>query len=351
MLADWARCLGVIAGAAAAAGAGSAAAQCRMGLVAELPVVMDGNQPLVRGAINGKPMLALADTGAFSSMVWRGAAENYSLPVRPLRGLTVGGVGGSREAQATTIKELKLGNQARRDLNILMAGWNRPLGRSQIAMILGQDILSRTDVELDFANGMIRLVKPVGCGPSSSLAYWGGAYAEAPLEPVSADQPHAIVPVTLNGKRMRAMLDTGAWTSVVTLKAAARAGVRAGSDKAPEAERSAGIGRRSVPTYVGSFSALQIGEQTVSPAKLRMADLFRGSSGGANTGSRVGTSDTADDPDMIIGADFFRSHRVLISYSQRRVVFSHNGKPIFQVEGPPLGSEFGPSEPEGAGGR
>lgn len=322
--------------------AGPAAAACRLGLTTELPVVMDGNQPLVRGAINGQPMLALADTGAFSSLVWRGAAERYGLPVRPLRGLTIEGVGGSREAQATTLRELKLGEESRKNLQVLMAGWNRPLGRSQVAMILGQDILSHSDVEFDLAKGMIRFVRPLGCTRTDSLAYWGGDYSEASIEPVSREAPHIIVPVVLNGRRMRAMLDTGAWTTVVTTNAAARAGVRQGSAETEASGRSSGVGKRSVSTALATFDTLQIGDQTIQKPRLRIANLFGG--GRRTTGSRLASS--SDDVDLILGADFFRAHRVLVSYSQQRVVFSYTGGRIFQVEGPPLGAELEPGDKE-----
>lgn len=334
---------------AALAGAGSAGAQCRVGLVAELPVVMDGNQPLLRGEINGQPMLALVDTGAFNSLVWRGAAARYGLGVRPLRGVMVTGVGGTKEAQATSIKELKLGGQSRRDLNLLMAGGDRPLGRSSAAMIIGQDILSSSDVEFDFAHKVVRLLKPVGCGPADSLAYWGHDYATAAIEPVSRERPDIAVAALLNGKRVRAILDTGAYSTVVTETAAARAGVRPGGEGVEEAGRSRGVGARTIPNFVARFDSLQIGDQTIRNPRLRVADLFKHSRR-AQTGSRVARgSDTA--PEMLIGADFFRAHRVLVSYSQRRLYFTHNGGPIFQVEGPLLQKETDEEEAAKPGSR
>lgn len=331
--------------------AGSVAAQCRVGLVAELPIVMDGNQPLLKGEINGRPMLALVDTGAFNSLVWRGAAERYGLPVRPLRGITIVGVGGAREAQATSVKELKLGGQSRRDLSLLMTGSNRPLGRSGAAMIIGQDILSSSDVEFDFANKVMRLLRPVGCGPKDSLAYWGRDYAVAPIERVSREEPDIRTTVLLNGRRTRAILDTGAYSTVVTEQAAARAGVKLGDKGVEEAGRSGGVGARTVASYVARFDSFQLGEQIVSKPRLRIADLFRHARS-RSTGSRLarGADDT---PEMLIGADFFRAHRVLISYSQRAIYFTHNGGPIFQVEGPLLAPERddAPAEAPGSAAR
>jgi predicted aspartyl protease len=290
----------------------------------------------VKGHINGKPMLALVDTGAFNSLVWRGAADEYELPVRPLRGVLVSGVGGTREAQATSIKELRLGSSSRRNINVLMTGSNRPLGRQNVAMIIGQDILSHADVEFDLGKGVIRFLKPVGCGPNDSLAYWGGAFAEAPIERVTPDTPHVITTAQVNGRTVRAMLDTGAWTTVLSEHSARQAGVK--ESQLTESVRTSGVGSRSVATYLGTFDRLTIGNQTINKPKLRVSDLWKHSRR-TQTGSRLSSAADSDDPDLIIGADFFRSHRVLISYSQRRIYFTHQGGAIFQTEGPPLEAE------------
>jgi hypothetical protein len=244
----------------------------------------------------------------------------------------VSGVGGTREAQATSVKGLRLGDSTRRDVSLLMAGSNRPLGRQELAMIIGQDILSHADIEFDLANGAIRFLKPIGCRPEDSLAYWGGAVAEAPIERVSRETPHVITTAQVNGRSVRAMLDTGAWTTVLSEQTARQVGMK--GDQLVESVRTGGVGAKSVATYLGTFDTLAIGNQTVKNPKLRVSDIFKHSRR-TQTGSRLASRDT-DDPDLIIGADFFRSHRVLISYSQRRVYFTHTGGPIFQTEGPPL---------------
>jgi hypothetical protein len=38
---------------------------------------------------------------------------------------------------------------------------------------------------------------------------------------------------------------------------------------------------------------------------------------------------------MILGADFLRAHRVLISHSQRKMYFTYLGGPVFAVARPP----------------
>lgn len=42
---------------------------------------------------------------------------------------------------------------------------------------------------------------------------------------------------------------------------------------------------------------------------------------------------TEDRPDMVLGADFLRSHRVLLAMSQQRMYFSYVGGRVFDGSG------------------
>jgi hypothetical protein len=88
---------------------------------------------------------------------------------------------------------------------------------------------------------------------------------------------------------------------------------------------------------VAPFQTFQLGDETITNAKLRMADLAQHHRR-ARTGTRIAVANQ-DAPEMIIGADFFRSHRVYVAYSQKKIYFTYNGGPVFQVVGPALGDE------------
>jgi len=49
---------------------------------------------------------------------------------------------------------------------------------------------------------------------------------------------------------------------------------------------------------------------------------------GERTGSHVTTSSLRIDP-MILGADFIRAHRLLVSHSKHRLYFTYVGGPVF----------------------
>jgi tetratricopeptide (TPR) repeat protein len=125
--------------------------------------------------------------------------------------------------------------------------------------------------------------------------------------------PHTTGTAFINGVKIDVMFDTGASTSILSMRAAARAGVRPDGPGVADAGYSSGIGRGTVKTYIAPFASFKIGDdEEIKNARLRIADTdFQG--------------------DMLIGADFFLSHHVLVSNSQRRLYLTYNGGPVFNL--------------------
>jgi tetratricopeptide (TPR) repeat protein len=125
--------------------------------------------------------------------------------------------------------------------------------------------------------------------------------------------PHTTGGALLNGQKIRVMFDTGSSTSALSLRAAERAGVTPDSPGVVRAGRASGIGSRSVQTWLGHFESFKIGDEEIRNAKLRFSEL-------GNV-----------DADMLIGADFFLSHRIYVASGQRKVYFTFNGGPVFDL--------------------
>ena len=47
---------------------------------------------------------------------------------------------------------------------------------------------------------------------------------------------------------------------------------------------------------------------------------------------------------MMLGADFLRSHRLLVAHSQRKVYFTYAGGPVFQLNLPPTREPQSPDD-------
>ena len=185
------------------------------------------------------------------------------------------------------------------------------------------------DIEFDLPHGKIRFFQPKGCS-GDQVVYWGQAYAVAPMLEDSAVK--IVVPVKVNGVPLRALMDTGASASVLTLGAAATAGLRPGAPGVTELGSTRGIGPTAVRTYVGVFSTFSFGDETIRNSRLELADLFAANRE-VSFGSNVPRA-MDDFPPMLLGADFFRSHRVYVAVSQRKVYVSYEGGPVFDTTAP-----------------
>ena len=315
----------------ATAASAAAAEPCKVSLIGELPVTMKGLRPLVHAAINGTDEVFIADSGMFYSLLTPAAAEELHLRVEPAP-LYLTGVGGAARVGMTTVKKFTIFQVDVHDVDFLV-GVNKL--RDEAAGVLGQNVFRVGDVEYDLANGMIRILKTLGDCKKTSLAYWANAkglpYSEVDIDFATRTHPHTIGSAYVNGSRIRVGFDTGAATSSLNLSAAKRAGVTPDSPGVKPGGSSSGIGSGLVRTWVAPFASFKIGDEEIRNTHLRIADE-----------ALAGT-------DMLIGADFFLSHRILVASSQLKLYFTYNGGPVFNLTTMPE-SAPGTPEPSGAAG-
>jgi len=295
-----------------------AMADCRLGKIAELPVTMVNMQPLVFAKINGADVRFVADTGAFFSGITPGNAAELKLPTHAAPfGLFVEGVGGSASVTMATVKTLTLAGRDIPQIDFLVGG--SEVGASNVGL-LGENVLGHVDGDYDLANGIINLMKPMACA-DYSLAYWDKTRQASVIALEIPDRwrqferltPSPVATAYLNGVRIRVVFDTGAAASVLSLKAAAWAGIKPGGPGVTAAGYSTGIGSRAVETWIAPFDSFKIGDEDIKHTRLRIG--------------RVGIEDV----DMMLGADFFLSHHVYVANSQHKIYFTYNGGPVFDL--------------------
>lgn len=308
--------------------AAAAFGACKIGQIAELPVTIKANRPLLQGQINGQPIEVLVDTGASSSFMWAGAATRLGLKVVGVSGLRIFGVGGEAIVGETVINHLQIGAFTAKNLEILVIQSKASRSADRPAMVLGEDFFSGFAAEFDLAHGVLRLLKPEGC-PLDQLPYWADSYSMAELEQANPSNPRILTRVRLNGKPVDAILDTGAGTSVVARPIAANAGVTPWLDGKQMASKTSGVSGTLIHSWVGMFATFAIGDESIRNVRLQIADLFNNDQV-TDTGSHI--SHIAEDlPNMLIGCDFFLTHRILVLFKARKLLFTYNGGPIFQV--------------------
>jgi tetratricopeptide (TPR) repeat protein len=93
-----------------------------------------------------------------------------------------------------------------------------------------------------------------------------------------------------------------------------------------------GIGSQMRDSWIAPFKSFVLDQERILNTHLRISDF----------------ASLPQNADMLLGADFFLSHRVLISYQVRKVFFTYNGGPVFDLSvhrgaGPAM-----PAAPEGS---
>jgi len=256
----------------------------------------------------------MLDSGAFWSVISAAAAEQFKLGTRPWFGVTVQGVGGTTSASLATVKKFNLAGVELSNIQFVVGG--SEVGSDAVG-VLGQNFLEKFDVEYDLANGMIRLLKDTDCS-HVVLAYWvkpDQPYSVLDIARTTPQEPHTATAVYINGVKTHVWFDTGAWASVLSLKAAERAGVKLDTPGVIDVGYTSGIGPSLVKSYIATFSSLKFGDEgeEIQHARLRIADMDLGAT------------------DMLIGSDFFLSHRIFVANSQHRLYFTYNGGPVFNL--------------------
>jgi len=310
----------LLAAAVVAAPAWAEEAHCQLQSLGEMSVTVEKNGLITApGAVDGKPVRLLIDTGAFGTLLFESEAKKLGL-VLTEAGAKVYGVGGESDVYRASVKEFRLGDLVEQHAELMVTGRSV----DGVQGLVGAKFLLQADVEFDLPHGKIRFFKPKGCD-GDQVVYWGEAYAVAPLLPTTADQ--ILTEVQVNEKRIVAQLDTGSEVSFLTPQAATVAGVPVKAISGAEDNVVKGLGPRSVTQYADVSPTFGFGDETIHNATLRVADLFS-----QNKEKQINdliATPVNDEPRMLLGADFFRAHRVFIAREQHKIYVSYQGGPVF----------------------
>ncbi|KUR72694.1 hypothetical protein AQZ52_05535 [Novosphingobium fuchskuhlense] len=294
------------------AGASPASAKCTIGMVARLPVTLEGLRATVPVEVNGKTATFWLDSGAFFSVMSKAQAAALGLKTTSLpQGFFISGIGGDATAELATIRSFKIIGQELKNLQFLVGGSD--LG----AAVIGQNILAAFDTEYDLGNGHVNLVQVKDCR-EVNLAYWaaGKTVAMADLiRPENELAKHIYAKGMINGKQARMMFDTGAPATTLTRSAAERFGIDLSAPGVVESSRMSGIGRSFRRSWIVTLNSFEIGGEEIRNTPIRVIE------------------DKGDDldHDVLVGMDFFLSHRLFVSPSSGHLFLTYNGGAIFSL--------------------
>jgi len=290
----------------------NAKAACTLGKLAELKVTMNGMRPMVEARINGRDGTLIVDSSSYYNVISGPGATKSGLRLKPPPSwLAAKGPDGKTLLSIGVADDFVVGDLRVKGVEFLAGGNDSgSVGEG----LIGQTLFQSHDVEYDLANGVIRLMRPDDCA-NAGLAYWVSGrqtYSMVDISPTTPTQPFVSGVALLNGAQVHVLFDTGATASRISPQAARRAGLTVNPSELTDAGYSVGIGRPAVMTRLARFDTLKVGDEEIRNLHLRVGD-------------------TRDGTDLLLGADFFLSHRIYVSNTQHKLYFTYNGGQVFSA--------------------
>ncbi|MEO6800527.1 MAG: aspartyl protease family protein [Rhodanobacter sp.] len=285
---------------------------CQLVKYGTFPVEMRDGRATTMVKINGNDTRVALDTGAVFNFMSRANALSLGLKLRAAPfGLRMSGVGGTADVEFTEVKSFGILDTTLKNIGFVVGGTDSGFG------LLGANLLDVADLEVDLAHGKLSLFKPEDC-KKEALAYWtkGGNYNVADID--RAEGPNdrrTFLTVTINGKKVRALLDSGAYATVLSRRAAERLGIDLDGPDVKIDHSSIGIGARPVKTWTVRIDSFSVGTETIQHSQMQ---VFDGSMGNGGT-------------DMLLGVDFLLAHHMFVANSQGKVYFTYNGGRVFTL--------------------
>jgi len=188
--------------------------------------------------------------------------------------------------------------------------------------LIGGDILSHYDVELNFVARKLNLFSPDHC--EGKVIYWpatAGAIVPFSMRRPSAGDTDIHVPITVDGKDLQAIIDTGAPVTAMGAAVAEKVfGITAAS---PGVERSSGDQEFGYVFHGLSFGGINVG----NPRVTIIPDLMGATNHNAMV---VGGGITAREAEsrLIIGMDVLTKLHLYIAYGEKKLYITPPDQPV-----------------------
>lgn len=241
----------------AAAPTAARAENCTLQQLASLDM-LDGPDVVVPATINGSQVHMLVDTGGIASSIFSDTAAHLGLHAtgQISRDEALVDVQGRKIDELVVVPEVGLG--AMRGRNVTFLWWPRTQDPPQIDGILAPDLLRRYDVDIDFADRKVKLFAPEHC--AGHVVYWASDYDSIPFSIDAGGQIE--IPIILDGKEIRAIIDTGASVTALSKRHAMQ--LFDIDETSPGIEKIPGATTNSFIRYQYRFKQLSFGAIRVS---------------------------------------------------------------------------------------
>jgi predicted aspartyl protease len=286
----------------------------------DLRMAGDDRAAFVPITLQGQTRYMLLDTGGMMSFITPGTVAELGLESVKNAQLRFYDVKGNYVDHTTVVPDFAIGDLKGHNVEFVIGPPDMLAGNKDIAGILGPGILRFYDVALDVANRKLTLLTQDHC--DGKVIYWKADAVAAITMEIARASGHIVVPVLLDGRKLNAMIDTGATNSVLNLNAA-ESDFGLSAKSGPNMAIVGSLGDRgSSIIYRHTFKSLDFeGIAVANPVVDIIPDLEHGRIGRPPpTGTRI--NDPAAEqglPDMMIGMDILRHLHLYIAYKEQKL--------------------------------
>jgi predicted aspartyl protease len=285
-----------------------------------------GGPPGIDVQIADIPQTLLVDTGGVFSYLTRRTMRELNLkPTQSNVAMT--NVRGQNSDQAVRLPSIAIGRLRQEGVYFQVDPVPENLGDKTpqpYSGTLGPDLLQRFDADFDFADGTLNLVSPDHC--KGKIVYWTApAVATVPIR--VAQFGHVFFPMTLDGKRVAVLLDTGSADTVMNLDVARRV-FKVNVNAADVQKVSQTAGGHTANIYRRLFKKLELDGVVITDPLITLTPNMMGLPPAPPAGSFFWeTDDLQGLPDLILGMSVLSKLHVYIAYKERTLYLSAGAPP------------------------
>lgn len=295
-----------------------------------------GGYMLVPVKIGDAQRLMLFDTGGSLSSLSAAAAAELHIPTYDSR-VRIADVAGKVSDRMAIIPSITIGTVETKRAEYMIFPGDILRGAGGVVGLLAPS--PGVDIDLDFAGHKLSFFSPKHC--EGKVVYWqAGAVAVVPMRNAGIRTPSALssqrsviqtdrltIPVTLDGKQIDAVIDTGSTNNVLNLRIAEdRFGVDVNAPDVIPLGQLGGVA--SAKTYRKQFATMAFEGVTVTnPVVDLIPDRQSGAFGDQRTTGSLTRPADRGLPDLIIGMDVLRKLHMYVAYDERKVYITAGAAP------------------------
>ncbi len=285
--------------------AAAAQAACHVEQQSVVPLDVAAGRILVTVQVNDIATTFILDTGADRTLMGEDTVRRLGLARDGWVASAIAGIGGVQQRPNALPHSLRLGTTPLRRKTLLgdTSVTVGPLPVNEvaglpIAGLLGRDFLSPFDLDIDLPGRRLTLYDVRGC--DTWFLPWKTPYAAIPAAtPMGAA---LVVQVLVDGRPLRALIDTGASASLITAPGIFRLGLTPELLARDPGGNGKGVGPTPVPMRLHRFAELRVGPETTRDPMLWVASAH-----------------VVPIVDMLLGADWLGSRRVWLSFATKQM--------------------------------